>query len=69
MKIFITIVKSPNVKRMIGIEISLRIGFMKKFIKPKINPIVSKVIKLSSARVNPETIFAAIKIAIEFVRI
>lgn len=53
---FITIVKSPTVKKMIGAEMSLRIGLMKKLIRPKINPAVRSGIKLfSDENENPET--------------
>jgi len=58
---FIIIVKSPNVKSIIGKEISLSTGFIKKFIKPKINPAVSNGIRLSGfEKVNPVTNLAAI---------
>ena len=58
---FITIVKSPTVKKMIGAEMRLRTGLMKKLIKPKIKPAVKSGMKLfSGENENPETTCAAI---------
>ncbi len=54
---FITIVKSPIVKNMIGAEISFRAGLMKKLIKPKINPAVKSGRKpFSNENEKPVTI-------------
>lgn len=57
---FMTIVKSPKVKSISGAETSFKTGLIKKFIRPNIKPIVTKVAKLSSRKVKPSTILAAI---------
>ncbi len=61
---FTTRAKSPKVTKVIGKEISLRIGLINVLTTPTTKAAISNVVKLF--KVTPETRFAVIKRAIAF---